>query len=68
VISPEHRGVLAGIVTFAFFTGSAVVPILFAPLFQIGIQTVFIAMLVVSFILVLFLVTTYRKAGLNFQT
>lgn len=64
VISPEHRGVLAGVVTFSSFTGAALNPIIFAPLFQIGLQTVYIAMLVISIILVLFLASVYRKVGL----
>ncbi|MFW9847235.1 MAG: hypothetical protein ACFFD6_10830, partial [Candidatus Thorarchaeota archaeon] len=64
VISPEHRGVLAGVVTFSSFTGAALNPIMFAPLYQIGLQTVYIAMLVLSFILVLFFASVYRKVGL----
>jgi MFS family permease len=64
VISPEHRGVLAGVVTFSSFTGAALNPIMFAPLYRIGLQTVYIVMLVMSFILVLFFANVYRKVGL----
>lgn len=63
MISPEHRGVLAGVVTFSFFIGSALIPIVFEPLFLVGLQTVYIAMLAISFILVLFFTTLYRKVG-----
>jgi MFS family permease len=53
IISPEHRGVLAGIVTFSFFMGSAINPIAFEPLFHVGMSFVYIGMLVVSVILLL---------------
>jgi MFS family permease len=65
VISPEHRGVLAGVITFSFFLGSALIPIIFEPLFLIGLQTVYIAMLAISSILLLFLSWLSRRVGLE---
>jgi MFS family permease len=65
VISPEHRGVLAGVMTFSFFLGNALIPIIFEPLFLIGLQTVYIVMLGISFVLLLFLSWLYRRVGLE---
>jgi MFS family permease len=65
VISPEHRGVLAGVITFSFFLGSALIPIIFEPLFLIGLQTVYIAMLGISFVLLLFLSWLSQRVGLE---
>jgi MFS family permease len=61
IVSPEHRGVLAGIVTFSFFLGSAIIPIAFEPLFLVGMRTVYIGMLVVSIILMFSFVVLYRR-------
>ncbi|MFW9920238.1 MAG: MFS transporter, partial [Candidatus Thorarchaeota archaeon] len=33
ILSPERRGVLAGIVTFGFFLGSALIPMIYEPFF-----------------------------------
>lgn len=54
VISPKRRGVLAGIVTFSFFLGSAINPTLYEPLFILGMNWVYIGILGVSLILLLF--------------
>ncbi|TFH09684.1 MAG: MFS transporter [Candidatus Thorarchaeota archaeon] len=67
IISPEHRGVLAGAVTFAFFLGSALIPIMFEPLFHSGISVVYTGMLAVSAILVVFFIVLYRKLALVHQ-
>jgi MFS family permease len=61
IVSPEHRGVLAGIVTFSFFLGSAIIPIAFEPLFLVGMRTVYIGMLVVSIILMFSFVVLNRR-------
>ena len=61
MVSPTRRGVLAGVVTFGFFLGAALVPTLFGPLFQIGISAVYIGMLGVSAILMLLFAGLYRK-------
>jgi MFS family permease len=67
VISPEHRGVLAGIVTFSFFLGSAIIPIMFEPLFLVGISSVYIGMLLVSAILVLSYIALHRRLKSSIQ-
>jgi len=61
IISPEHRGVLAGTVTFAFFLGSAIIPIMFEPLFLSGIVVVYSGMLVISAILLISFTVLYRR-------
>jgi len=61
VISPKRRGVLAGVVTFAFFLGSAINPTLFEPLFIIGLNWVYIGFLGVSLILLMFFIFLLRK-------
>jgi DHA1 family bicyclomycin/chloramphenicol resistance-like MFS transporter len=65
VISPEHRGVLAGVVTFSFFLGSALIPIVFEPLFLIGLQIVYIIMLAISFLLLAFFTALNRRVRLG---
>ncbi len=61
IISPEHRGVLAGAVTFSFFLGSALIPTVFEPLFIIGMGLVYIGILVISIILVILFGILFRK-------
>jgi MFS family permease len=60
-ISPKRRGVLAGVVTFAFFLGSAINPTLYEPLFILGLNWVYIGMLGVSVILLMFFIFLLRK-------
>ncbi|MFW9907911.1 MAG: MFS transporter [Candidatus Thorarchaeota archaeon] len=67
IISPERRGVLAGTVTFAFFIGSALIPIIFEPLFLLGINMVYIGMLALSAILLVFFIALYRQLALVHQ-
>ncbi len=55
VLSPERRGVLAGVVTFSFFMGSALIPAVYEPLFQMGITWVYFGILIISLLLVLLL-------------
>ena len=64
IISPERRGVLAGTVTFAFFLGSALVPIMFEPFFLSGIVAVYVGMFAVSAILLVFFIILYRQPAL----
>ena len=61
VISPERRGVLAGVVSFSFFLGSALIPTVYEPLFQIGMTLVYIGILVISIIMILLFGALYRK-------
>jgi len=61
VISPERRGVLAGVVTSASFFGVAIVPSAFEPLFTLGMNTVYLGLLVTSIILMVFLSILYRR-------
>lgn len=61
IISPERRGVLAGIVTFSFFLGAAINPTLYEPLFILGINWVYIGILVVSVILLMVFSLLFRK-------
>ncbi len=61
ILSPERRGVLAGVVTFAFFLGSALIPTIYEPLFNIGMNWVYIGILGVSLLLLLLFVVFYRK-------
>ncbi|TFG12802.1 MFS transporter [Candidatus Thorarchaeota archaeon] len=63
-ISPGHRGALAGMVTFALFTGRALVPALFGGFFETGIRQVYLAILVATgilIVLVLLLVRSVKK-------
>lgn len=61
VISPKRRGVLAGVVTFSFFLGSALNPTVYEPLFILGMNWVYIGIFVVSFILLMFFGLLFRK-------
>lgn len=61
IISPERRGALAGIVTFAFFLGSALNPMIYESLFILGMNWVYSGIFIVSFILLIFLILLIRK-------
>jgi MFS family permease len=61
IISPERRGVLAGVLTFAFFLGMALIPSLYEPLFHLGLSSLYIALLGVSVLLMIFYTILYRK-------
>ena len=61
IISPERRGVLAGIVTFAFFLGYALVPSIYDPLFQQGMTSLYLGIFGVTVLLFAFLIILYRK-------
>ncbi len=62
VLSPERRGVLAGIVTFAFFLGSAMIPIIYEPFFIQGMQLLYSSILMVALMLLVSLFVLYRFA------
>ena len=51
LISPERRGVLAGVVTSSFFFGSACIMNVYEPLYNISIQAVYIEMIIITIIL-----------------
>ena len=61
VLSPERRGVLAGLVSFSFFMGSALIPSVYEPLFHISMNWVYLGILVISLLLILLLGALYRK-------
>jgi DHA1 family bicyclomycin/chloramphenicol resistance-like MFS transporter len=61
IISPERRGVLAGIVTFAFFFGYALIPSIYEPLFLQGMTSLYLAILGVTLLLLVFVTVLYRK-------
>lgn len=63
VISPERRGVLAGVVTFAFFLGSALIPTVYEPLYLVGISWVYTGMLIVSVFLMVLFILLYRRVN-----
>ncbi|MHA1943029.1 MAG: MFS transporter [Candidatus Thorarchaeota archaeon] len=60
VISPERRGVLAGVVTFSSFIGVALIPILYEPLFHLGMQSLYLGILGVSVLLLITISILYR--------
>ncbi|MFX0104882.1 MAG: MFS transporter [Candidatus Hodarchaeota archaeon] len=60
VLSPERRGVLAGLLTAGYFTGIALVPTTLAPFFNIfNITGVYIVILLVSVIFIIIMVLLY---------
>jgi len=61
VISPEKRGVLAGIVTFSFFFGVALIPLIYEPLFILGMPSLYLGILGVTILLLLFATILYRR-------
>jgi len=62
-LSKERRGALAGLVTAGQFTGIAFVPIIFDWFFENGgIQMVYFVVLIISFLLVLVIITLYYVA------
>ena len=61
IIAPERRGVLAGIVTFAFFLGYALVPSVFDPLFNQGMPSLYLGIFGVTVLVFVFLIILYRK-------
>jgi DHA1 family bicyclomycin/chloramphenicol resistance-like MFS transporter len=61
IISPERRGVLAGVLTFAFFLGMALIPTIYEPLFLIGMTPLYMGLLGVSVLLFVFFSVLYRR-------
>ncbi|MFW9963548.1 MAG: MFS transporter [Candidatus Sifarchaeia archaeon] len=61
VISPERRGVLAGVVTFSFFLGVALIPTIYVPLFDLGMSSLYLGILGVSLLLLVFIFLLYRR-------
>jgi DHA1 family bicyclomycin/chloramphenicol resistance-like MFS transporter len=61
IISPERRGVLAGIVTFAFFLGYAFIPTIYEPLFHQGMTSLYLGIFGVNILLLVFVTVLYRK-------
>ncbi|MHA1964499.1 MAG: MFS transporter [Candidatus Thorarchaeota archaeon] len=61
VISPERRGVLAGIVTSASFFGIALIPTIYEPLFHLGISYLYLGILGVSILLLIFISILFRR-------
>jgi hypothetical protein len=61
IISPERRGVLAGVLTFAFFLGMALIPTVYEPLFHLGMTSLYLGLLGVSVLLLVFFSVLYRR-------
>ncbi|MFX0055701.1 MAG: MFS transporter [Promethearchaeota archaeon] len=61
IISPERRGVLAGVLTFAFFLGVALIPTLYEPLFLLGMTSLYLGLLGVSVLLLIFYSALHLK-------
>jgi predicted MFS family arabinose efflux permease len=61
IISPERRGVLAGVVTSSFFFGAALIPSVYEPLFHLGMPSLYLGILVVSLLLLIFISMLYRR-------
>jgi len=61
IISPERRGVLAGVVTSASFFGVALIPSVYEPLFHIGMPSLYLGILGVSVLLLIFISILYRR-------
>jgi len=61
VISPERRGVLAGVVTSSSFFGAALIPTLYEPLFHLGMRSLYLGVLGVSVLLLIFITILYRR-------
>ena len=64
MISPKRRGVLAGVVTFSFFLGSALIPIIYEPLFHSGITMVYIGIFGASLTLLLCFIVLFKHIEL----
>jgi len=65
VFSPERRGVLTGVVTFAFFLGLALIPSIYEPLFNVGMTFVYVGILLASIILMVLFVILHRALQSN---
>jgi MFS family permease len=61
ILSPERRGVLAGVVTSASFFGVAIIPTIYEPLFHLGMSSLYLGILGVSALLLMFISILYRK-------
>jgi MFS family permease len=61
VLSPERRGVLAGVVTSASFFGVALIPTLYEPLFHLGMRSLYLGILGVSVLLLIFISILYLR-------
>ncbi len=64
VISPERRGVLAGVVTSSTFFGAALIPTLYEPLFLLGMPLLYLGILGVAVLLLIFISILYRQIEL----
>jgi len=61
IISPERRGVLAGIVTSASFFGVALIPTVYEPLFLLGMPFLYLGILGVATLMVVFISILYQR-------
>ena len=62
ILSPERRGVLAGILTSSMFIGNALNVPIYSSIFAFGIQGVYIAILIVAVALSILMMKLYRTA------
>jgi MFS family permease len=66
IISPEKRGVLAGVLTFSFFLGMAFIPIVYEPLFNLGMSFLYVGFLSISvLVLILFSILSRKVQALE---
>jgi MFS family permease len=61
IISPERRGVLAGVLTFSFFLAMALIPSVYEPLFHLSMTMVYFGLLGVSVLLLIFYSVLHQK-------
>jgi MFS family permease len=62
-VSIQRRGVLAGLITFGYFTGIALVTFMYVPLYlAAGIRTVYLGIIIVSIVLFVLMNRLITKA------
>ncbi|MFX1473803.1 MAG: hypothetical protein ACFFBM_14940, partial [Promethearchaeota archaeon] len=65
IISPDRRGVLAGVLTFAYFLGMALIPTLYEPLFHLGMTSLYLGLQCVSVLLLIFFSALQRRLKIS---
>ncbi|MFX1605865.1 MAG: MFS transporter [Promethearchaeota archaeon] len=62
VLSPERRGVLAGVVTSASFFGVALIPTVYEPLYHIGMSSLYLGIAGVSLLMFIFILILHKRS------
>jgi MFS family permease len=62
VISPQRRGVLAGLIMSTLFVGQGAVTIVYQQLFIVGMGAIYMTMLLIAILLSVFLATLFKTA------